>query len=276
VSATSYPFSWNLAADLRDMWSLPFMVNAFRAGSLVAVLAGLVGFVTVLRRQTFAGHTLAVVGFPGAAAATLLGVGLAYGYFGLCIVAAALIAVRGSRREEPAVIATVQAFGLAAGMLFVSLYGGFLSGTGALLFGSFLAITSQQVLLLCVVGGAALGVLVVIGRPLLFGSLDPAVASARRVPVRGLDAGFLVLLGVTAAATSQVTGSLLVFALLVLPSATAQLLSARLWLGFSLSVAFGLLAVWCALFLSFYTGYPAGFWLTTVGFGGYVLARVLR
>ena len=120
-------FSWNLLADIADMWSYPGMVNAFRAGTIVAVLAGLVGWFMVLRRQSFAGHSLALVGFPGAAAAVWLGLGLAFGYFSFCLLAAVVIAALPQRAgrgyaEESAVVGTVQAFALASGMLFVAYY----------------------------------------------------------------------------------------------------------------------------------------------------------
>ena len=65
--------SWNIITDIQQLWSFPFMVNAFRAGTIVAVASAVMGWFMVLRRQTFAGHTLAVVGFPGAAGATLIG-----------------------------------------------------------------------------------------------------------------------------------------------------------------------------------------------------------
>src|SRR5262249_35667399 len=127
-------FSWNLVTDIQEMWSLPFMLNAFRAGTIVAVLAAIVGWFMVLRRQSFAGHTLALVGFPGAAAAVWLGLSATTGYFVFCWAAAMVMATRParadqSRSEESALIGTVQAFALAAGMLFVGLYGGFLTGT---------------------------------------------------------------------------------------------------------------------------------------------------
>jgi zinc/manganese transport system permease protein len=201
-------FSWNLITDLQEMWSLPFMLNAFRAGTIVAVLAAVVGWFMVLRRQSFAGHTLAVIGFPGAAAAAWLGVSVATGYYVFCIAAAVAIAIlpaRGGRgySEESAVIGTVQAFALAVGMLFVALYGGFLGSTTALLFGSFLGITSAQVLVLALAAAIALLVLAAIGRPLLFASVDTDVASASGLPTRRLAVVFLLLLGVTAAAASQ-------------------------------------------------------------------------
>ncbi len=268
-------FSWNLVADLRDMWSLPFMVNAFRAGTIVAVVAALVGWFMVLRRQSFAGHTLAVVGFPGAAAAAWLGLSAMAGYLGLCLTAALVIAAGPERgrgeRQESAVIGTVQAFALAAGNLFLALSAGFLGGVNALLFGSFLGITAGQVRTLAVVGGLVLAVLLVIGRPLLFASIDVDVARAHGVPVRALGIAFLLLLGATAAEVSQITGALLVFALLVLPPATARMITVSPVRGMLVAVVLALLTVWVALFVAYYSPYPIGFWLTTIAFGGYLL-----
>ncbi|MEV7022554.1 metal ABC transporter permease, partial [Kitasatospora sp. NPDC093558] len=86
-------FSWDLTADLRDMWSYAFMVNAFRAATVVAVVAPVAGWFMVLRRQAFAGHTLSVVAFPGAALATLLGVSTTLGYLGACLACALVIAL---------------------------------------------------------------------------------------------------------------------------------------------------------------------------------------
>jgi zinc/manganese transport system permease protein len=277
----SAEFSWNPLADIQDMWAYDYMVNAFRAGSIVAVLAALVGWFMVLRRQSFAGHTLALVGFPGAAAAVWLGLSVALGYFAFCLGAALVIAAlpAGGRRgysEESAVIGTVQSFALAAGMLFVGLYKGFLNGTTELLFGSFLGITAGQVAVLAVVAVVVLAVLGVIGRPLLFTSVDTDVARAHGVPTKGLGVVFLLLLGAAAAEVSQITGALLVFALLVLPPATAQLITPRPVRSLALSVLLGLATVWVALFITYYSPYPLGFWLTTVAFGGYVLTAATR
>jgi zinc/manganese transport system permease protein len=274
--------SWDLFYDVQLMFSYPFMVNAFRAGTIVAVIAATIGWFMVLRRQSFAGHTLAVVGFPGAAAATWLGVATGYGYFGFCVAGALVIAAlpqhttSTASAEQSAVIGTVQAFALACGYLFVSLYKGFLSGMTNLLFGTIVGVTDTQVLVLLASAVPCLAVLIVIGRPLLFASVDPDLARARGVPVRAIGALFLVLLGVAAAGTSQVTGSLLVFALLVAPAATARKLTTRPSVGIALSIAFGLLATWIGETLAFFTVYPIGFWVTTVSFAGYLVASLWR
>ena len=262
------------------------MVNAYEAGTIVAITAAVVGWFMVLRRQTFAGHTLSVVAFPGAAAATLLGVSIGLGYYSFCLAAALIIALapRGSAAvggfsQESAVIGTVQAFALASGFLFVALYHGFLEGINALLFGTFLGITDGQVFTLLLVAVGVVAVLAIIGRPLLFASIDAAVAAAQGVPVRLLGGAFLVLLGLTAAAATQITGALLVFALLVMPAATAQRLTARPAHSLVLSVAIALGVIWVGLAVAYYTPYPLGFWVTTLAFGLYVsatLAAALR
>lgn len=278
AQAASTAWSWNPATDVREMFVYPFMVNAFRAGTIVAAVAGVAGWFMVLRKQTFAGHTLAVVAFPGAAGATLIGVSASFGYFAACVVAAAVIALAGQAApgrafsEESAVIGTVQAFALACGLLFVALYKGFLSGVNALLFGSFLGITDTQVIGLLVVGVVAIGLLAAAGRPLLFASIDPTVAAARGVPVRLLGLGFLLILGAAAAAASQITGALLVFALLVMPPAAAQRLSSRPALSLLLTVAIGLFVTWAGLTAAYFSTYPIGFYITTFAFAAYLAA----
>src|SRR5690348_13877956 len=146
----------NLVEDVRNALAFHFMLNALRAGSLVAVVAAVVGWFMVLRRETFAGHTLAVVGFPGAAGAIWLGLSAVAGYFAFCVAVALVIGgiqpVRGRAfDDESAAIGTLQSFALACGFLFATLYGGLVNGFSALLFGSFLGVTDAQVVTLLVV-----------------------------------------------------------------------------------------------------------------------------
>ena len=278
ATASSGGAGWDIVADLRQMLALHFMVNAFRAGTIVALIAGTVGWFMVLRRQSFAGHTLAVVSFPGAAGAIWLGVSATAGYFAGSIVAALVIAMvpRSSagreRSEESAVIGTVQAFALACGVLFVSLYGGFLDSLTGLLFGTFLGISDRQVVILALVAAGVLAALAVMARPLFFATVDGDVAAARGVPVRGLSVAFLLLLGCAAAEVSQITGALLVFALLVMPAAAAQQITVRPALSLALTVVLCLVTTWVSLGVAFYSVYPVGFYVSTIGFAFYVLA----
>lgn len=272
-----------MLTSLRQLTEYPFMVSALEAGGIVAVMAGIVGWFMVLRREAFAGHTLSTMAFPGAAGALLAGLSAALGYFVFAGLAALAIgaasgtrAGRGNRGQQAAVTGTVQALGLGCGFLFLNLYHGVLGNYETLLFGSFLGITQGQVLALAAVCAVALALLALAGRPLLFASLDESAARARGVRTRLLGTGFLLLLGLAVAETAQITGALLVFALLVAPPATAQLITPRIAPSLVLSVVLGVLIAWTALALAYFYGHPVGFYITTLAFGAYLLARVAQ
>ncbi len=274
-------------SDVHRLLEYQFMVNALQAASAVAVMAAVVGWFMVLRRETFAGHTLSLMAFPGAAAAALAGLPLALGYFVFCGAGALIIAGasrsgersgvgRRSDTRQAAVVGTVQAGALALGFLLLNLYSGVLESLETLLFGSYLGITTGQVLTLLIVGLCVLAFLAAAGRPLLFASIDESLARASRVPVRGLSVAFLLVLGLAVAATAQITGVLLVFALLVAPAAIARELTPRVGLGLALSVLLGLAIAWVGLGLSYFSDYPVGFYVTSIGIVLFAAARTLR
>lgn len=267
--------------DVRELLTFPFMVNALEAGTIVAVLAAVVGWYMVLRRQSFTGHTLSVMAFPGAAGAVLAGLPTGLGYYLACGGAALLMrrgrgSIRRTYGTDTATIATVQVVGLAAGFLFLSLSNSVLGGTETLLFGTFLGVSRGQVLVLLLVAVAALALIALAARPLLLETIDSEAARARGLPVALLDTGFLLVLAAAVAATSQITGALLVFALLVAPPAAAQQLTMRPGLGLALSVAFALVVVLLGLGLAYFSIYPVGFYVTSIAFAVFLAARLAR
>jgi zinc/manganese transport system permease protein len=280
AEATSPQLGWNVVHDVSQVLEYHFMVNALLAGSVAAVMAGLIGWMMVLRRETFAGHTLAMMAFPGASAAALLAIPAAWGYFVFCGAGALALghysgAQRRSWSERSANTGAVQALALALGFLFVSLYGGVLGDLESLLFGNLLGVSDGQVLAMVALAAASVAALAALARPLLFASVDSEAAAARGVPVRALSVAFLLLLALAVAATSQITGVMLVFALLVTPAASAQVLTTRPLLSLALTVAIGLLVVWLGLGISYFSVYPAGFFITASSFALYVAARLL-
>jgi zinc/manganese transport system permease protein len=256
------------------MFAYRFMVDAYAAGTAVAVTSAVLGWFMVLRRQTFAGHTIAMVGFPGAAAAALAGAPIAVGYFGACTLGA--LALGGRRLRDSAATGTLQAVALGLGLLFVSLYHGLLTDITSLLFGTFLGITDGDVVAIAIVCVATLALLAVGGRQLLFASVDREQAEAAGARVQALAYGFVLLLGLSVAATSQITGALLVFALLVAPAAAAHQVTARPLPSLALSVALALGVTWAGLALAYESVYPVGFYITTLAFAAYAVARVWR
>jgi zinc/manganese transport system permease protein len=274
--------TFDLPSDVHQLLAYQFMVNALQAAGIVAVSAAVVGWFMVLRGETFAGHTLSVMSFPGAAAAALAGVPLAWGYFAFCGAGALIIAGsprRGATRgpaQQAAVVGMVGAGALALGYLLLSLYGGVLESLESLLFGSILGVTRGQVLTLGIVGACVLAFLLLAGRPLLFASVDRSLATASRVPVRALSVAYLFVLGLAVAGTAQITGVLLVFALLLAPAAIARELTARIGLGLCLSVLLGLAIAWVGLGLSYFTNYSPGFFVTSIAMGLFMGARLVR
>lgn len=271
--------SFNLMHDAAVLWHYPFMRHALVAGTAVAVMGALVGWFVVLRQEAYAAHSLAMVAFPGATAAAYMSIAPLIGYFGFAVAGAGAIAVlapepgSGTYRGHSAAVGTVQAAALALGLLFASRYQGFLANITSFLFGSFLGISATEATALVIVAAATVLVLAALGRPLLFASVEPAVARGAGVPVRRLGAAFLVLLAVAVAATSQFTGVLLVFSLLITPPAVAQAITARPAWSLLISVVVGVAVVWAGLGAAFYTDRPAGFWITTIGFALYVMIR---
>jgi zinc/manganese transport system permease protein len=280
-ASSSAPLTLDLFSDVRHLFDYHFMVNALEAGTIVAVMAGVVGWFVVARRQAFVAHTLTTTAFPGAAGAVLIGISAVWGYFTACVIGSLVIAraaPRGqaSHAEQSAVIGAVQAFGLACGFAFVNLYQGVLGDLESLLFGTFLGITDIQVLILLGASAATLGLLAAGARPLWFASVDPEGALAAGLPVRLIGGGFLVLLGLAVAAVSQITGALLIFTLLVTPAATAALITDRPGCSLLLTVAISLAVTWLGLGISYYSIYPVGFFITSISFALYLLARVGR
>ena len=267
----------------------PFLESAFAAGTAIALASGLVGSLVVLRGQVFAGDALSHVAFTGALAALAFGVDLRLGLYGGCVVFALLLAVLGRRSgADDTVIGSVFAWVLGLGALFLSLFTASASGTGgdgtagvSVLFGSILGLTGGQALADSVVAFVVVACLVAIGRPLLFASLDPAVAAARGVPVRALSTGFFVLLGLTAGVATQAVGALLLLGLLAAPAGAAQRFTARPYRALWLSGAIAVGSMWVGLTLAYlFPVVPPSFGIlgvaTTVYLGTFAWSALTR
>jgi len=268
--------SWNLVADLQTILSYGFMRNGFVAGTVIAVMAGIVGYFVVLRRLAFASEALAHSGFAGATGAVVLGVDVFLGLVAFVCTAGVVMGLLGERlRGRDVAVGATLTFALALGSFFLSVSSKLAGQATNILFGNILAISPVDVWYVAIFALVTLTVLAFTYRPLLFASLDPEIAAARGVPVHLLGVAFMVLLGIAIAASVEVVGVLLIFALLILPAATAQHLTARAGRAIGLSVAVGVLCVWIGLLAGFYAPYPPSFFITTFAFLVYLGARTL-
>jgi len=278
--------TWNLANDVAQLLHYDFMRNAFIAGTIVSVVAGVVGYFVVLRSLAFAGHALAHIGFAGAAGGVVvaaavgaaggaaLAVGSIAGLLVFTIGAGVVMGVLGNRiRGRDVVIGIVLAWTLGLGVLFLNLYNGYATEAYAILFGEILGISSVAVLVTLVAGLVTLATVAALYRPLLFASLDDEVAAARGVPVRALSVVFMVVLAVAVSEAVQVVGVLLIFALLVTPPAIAERLTVRPPAVIALSAALAVVFTWLGLAIAYYVPYPVSFFITSLAFATYVAVR---
>ncbi|HEY6398692.1 MAG TPA: metal ABC transporter permease [Solirubrobacteraceae bacterium] len=264
------------------MFAHEFIRNAYLAGTAVAMACGVVGWFVLLRAQLFAGDALSHVAFVGAVAAAAVGVDLRIGLFALTIGVAGAMATLGRRgRAEDTVIGIVFAWILGIGVLLLAVLATGSGGGNAVtasntLFGGIYALSAGASQL-----AAVIGVLVAIGiaaifRPLLLSTLDPELAVARGVPVRALGAGFLILLGVVTAESTQAVGALLLLGLLAAPAGAAHQLTTSPYRGVALSAALAVLAMWGGLALSYVvSALPPSSAVIGLAAAGYVAASAL-
>ncbi len=268
-----------LIANL-PMFQYHFMQNAFIAGTVVAILAGLVGYFMVIRNQSFAGHSLANVGFAGATGAALFGVPPTLGLFLAGLAAAAGIHWLGPGSRQPqrndVAVGAIFTASLALGFLFVHLSTAQSVNIYYILFGNVLGISDIDVITTWSLAIPVLILMTLAARPLLFASIDPVVAQARGVPVKWLGLGFLLVLAFVVAVAVQVVGILLIFALLVTPAAAARRISSRPAVAIGLSILLAVLSTWLGLVAGYFTPFPVSFFITTFSFGFYVLTRLRR
>lgn len=245
-----------------------FMRNALVGGTLVALAAGLIGYFVIVRNTAFAAHALAHIGLPGATGAALLGLPVGLGLGAFCVGGALVIGALGNRADDREVATgTVLALATGFGLFFNSLATKNSSTLTNVLFGNLLAITHQQLMMFTVLLVVLAATVVFVFRPLLFASVNPQVAQAKGVPVRPLSVLFMVLLGVAVTMAVLAVGTLLLFALVVTPAATAIMVTARPILAMTISTGISVVSVWLGLAVSAIFNMPPSFVIVTIACG---------
>ncbi|TGB41645.1 metal ABC transporter permease [Mycolicibacterium peregrinum] len=245
-----------------------FMRNALIGGTLVALAAGLIGYFVIVRNTAFAAHALAHIGLPGATGAALLGLPVGLGLGAFCVGGALVIGALGSRAHDREVATgTVLALATGFGLFFNSLATKNSSTLTNVLFGNLLAITHQQLLMFTALLVVLAATVVFVFRPLLFASVNAQVAEAKGVPVRALSVLFMVLLGIAVTMAVLAVGTLLLFALVVTPAATAIMVTARPILAMTISTVISVVSVWAGLAVSAIFNMPPSFVIVTIACG---------
>jgi zinc/manganese transport system permease protein len=256
---------------------IPLVQNSLIAGALLGLMGGLIGVFVMTRDMSFAVHGISELSFAGAALALLFGLNIALGATLGSIVAAAIIAIMGSRaKDRNSIIAVLMPFGLGIGILALALYEGRAANKFGLLTGQIIAVDDPQVFWLIATSLVVVTALLFIWRPLTFASLDLEVAEARAVPTKALGIVFMLLLALAVAASVQVVGALLVMTLLVTPAAAALRLTSSPLLVPLLSVSFAVVSVVGGILLALGGGLPISPYVTTLSFAIYLIARLIE
>ena len=262
---------------IATMFDYDFMRAAFAAGSVVAIVAGTVGFFLVLRNLTFAGHALSHVGFAGATGAILVGISPLWGLLAFTVTAAVVMGLLGERlRGRDVAVGIILALAMGFGVLFLQLYTTHATQATAILFGNVLGVSFETLWSLAGMAVVSLAALGVISRPLVFSTLEPELADAKGVSLRMISILFLVIVAVAVAEAVQVVGVLLVFALLVGPAAASLRLTTRLAWGVALAALLALLETWLGIAMAYVTDWPTSFWIVLLSCVVYFLSLANR
>jgi zinc/manganese transport system permease protein len=257
------------------------MLNTWVAATVVAVVAGLIGFFAVLRGSTFAAHAIPNGAFAGAAGASLLGINVIWGLAVFAVGGALGIGAlgaegRGRRARNDVVTALALVVMLGLGALFVSISSQYAEETYSLLFGEVFGVSRGEVLPILGLGAAAAVAIGAAFRPLMLTSALPEVAEARGVSTRRVDLYFLIVMALATSMTVPVVGALLMFSLMIGPAAAARAVTARPGVALALSVVIAVATVWLSIALSYQTNWPLGFFVGTIGALFYLIGLVAR
>ncbi len=238
-----------------------FMINAWTVATIVAVIAGVVGFFVVLRGSAFPAHAIPNGAFAGAAGASLIGINTLVGLGVFAVLAAVGIGVLGRRGRNDVVTALALVVMLALGALFLSQTTQYEPEIFSLLFGEVLGVASNEILPVAVLGVVCIAAVVALYRPLVLSSVVPDIGDSKGVSSQRMETAFLVVVALATAMTVPVVGALLIFSLMIGPPAAARSFTNRPSVAIVLSIAIALITVWAAIALSYVTNWPIGFFV---------------
>jgi zinc/manganese transport system permease protein len=251
-----------------------FMTNAWEVGTIVAIVAGVVGFFVVLRGSAFPAHAIPNGAFAGAAGANLIGINPLVGLGVFSLLAALGIGSLSRRGRADVVTALVLFMMLALGAAFLSQSTEYEPQIFSLLFGEILGVSSSKILPVVVLGLVSVVAVGVLYRRLMLNSIAPEIATARGIQPHRTDMAFLVVLACATTMTVPVVGALLIFTLMIGPPAAARCFTDRPGVAIAGSVVIALLTVWAALASSYEVNWPVGFFVGAFSAVWYGIGRI--
>ena len=250
-----------------------FMVTTWAVATIVAVIAGVVGFFVVLRGSAFPAHAIPKGAFAGAAGASLLGINTLIGLGAFSLLAALGIGRLGRRGRSDVVTALALVLMLALGAAFLSRSSQYEPEIYSLLFGEILGVSTIEIVPVAAVALVCIAAVIILYRPLMLSSVVPEVAEAKGIRSYRMQMVFLVVVAAATTVTVPVVGALLMFSLMIGPPAAARALTRRPAVAMALSVVIALATVWASIALSYHSNWPVGFFVGAFGAVSYGLGR---
>ena len=259
--------------------------TAFVLGGVTAVVSAIVGVLTVVRGQSFAGHALTDVATTGGSGSFLLGISPLVGFIGAGVVGAGAMELAGVQRRRGRDVATGIVLGAATGLSALFLYldttrSATTGVTQQILFGSIFTVDPGTIPVVVVLSVVTLALISWMYRPLLLSSLSSELASARGVGVRRVSLLFMLTLAISVGLSSVAIGSVLSTALLIGPAATSLRLTRNLRRAFVYACVLGVLATWLGILFAYDSyywdpssqGLPVSFFIVSIVFLGYLVS----
>lgn len=254
-----------------------FMVNTWIEATIMALVAGAVGFFVVMRGSTFAAHAIPQGAFTGAAGAALIGANTFLGVGAFSLLGVLAIARWGRHGRQDVVTALSLVTLLGIGALFLSMSTEYSEQTFSLLFGEPLAVSASEIVPTAAIGAACTLMVILAYRPLVLSSVAPELAAVQGAKPQQVELFFLLAVGAATTMALPVVGALLVFSLMIGPPAAARFITNRPLLAMVLSAALALITVWASIAASFWSNWPIGFFVGSIAVvwyaGGRLLAR---
>lgn len=258
-----------------DITGFEIIKNALIIGTIISIVASIVGYFVVIRGLSFAAHALSHIGFAGATGALLIGMNPLNGLLVFTIISAAIMGYLGDKAKgRDIATGIVLSFALGLGALFLSLYTKYASQAFSILFGTINAVSVAQIIETLILALLSIIAIIFIYKPLLLSSLDPEVALAKGLPVRLLSVIFFVILAVTVAISFQIVGILLIFTLVLGPAASAQYFTDKPINTILLSIFIGIFITWSGIIFAYYINWPVSFFISTLAFIFYLTGRI--
>ena len=243
-----------------EMFQYDFMQRAFIAGIFIATLASLSGTFVVLRRYSLISETLAHSALVGVAVGLVAGYNPLWMAVVIAILSAWLIEYLRSSFAlySDAVLAILLSGSLALAVIIVSLGGAFNNSLFSYLFGSILSVSDSDVLTIIIFGSISLLFLLLFSKELYFIAYDEEVAKTSGVKVQFLNFLLVTVVAIIIALSIRVVGSLLIGALMVIPTVAALQYRVGFKNTMLISLFFALFSVIFGMTLSYYFSLPSG------------------